>query len=170
MKKDSAQVAIFRLERMRRFSVVVLAVAVMASMAGAAHGAVAKTSGAASLQLAHGAGLAKVRNLGSFFGRIKRGTIVATPNVRVNGCEARGETNENMTRCKGRDITFNTFGAGKWRLRLRGRGIAASGFVSGCLVLDGRQTGPTGTYQRGDDEPKAWPRERRRFALGSGSC
>ena len=27
-----------------------------------------------------------------------------------------------------------------------------------------------GIYQRGDAEPKAWPRSRTRFALGSGSC
>jgi hypothetical protein len=155
---------------MRRWVVLIVAVAVAASMAGAAHVSVAKTPGAVSLQLDDGAGLAKVRNRGTFFGRVRRGKIVATPNVNVNGCESRGDTNDNMIRCKGREITFNTFGAGKWRLRLRGHGISGSGFVHGCLVLDGRQTGPTGTYQRGDSDPKPWPRQRRRFALGSGSC
>jgi len=155
---------------MRRYTAVAVAVAVAASMAGAAHGAVAKTSGAVSLQLDDGAGLAKVRNQGSFFGRIKRGTIVATQNVHVSGCESRGDTNAGMTRCKGGQITFNTFGAAKWRLRLRGRGISGSGFVHGCLVLNGRDSGDTGIYQRGDAEPKAWPRSRTRFALGSGSC
>jgi hypothetical protein len=170
MKKDSAQVAIFRLERMRRFSAVVLAVAVLASTAGAAHGAVAKTSGAISLELDDGAGLAKVRNRGSFFGRVKRGKIVATSNVHTYGCESRGETNDNMIRCKGREITFNTFGADTWRLRLRGRGINGSGFVRGCLVLDGRNSGDTGSYRRGQGDPKPWPRSRTRYTLGSGSC
>jgi hypothetical protein len=170
MKKVSPPRAIFRFELLRRFLVLIVAVAVAASVAGAAHGAVAKTSGAVSLQLANGAGLAKVRNQGSFFGRITRGTIVATPNVHVYGCESRGDTNNNMTRCKGRQITFNTFGAAKWRLRLSGRGISGSGFVHGCLVLNGRDTGDTGTYQRGDDDPKAWPRSRTRYGLGSGSC
>jgi hypothetical protein len=66
--------------------------------AGAAHGAVAKTSGAVSLQLADGAGFAKVRNSGTFIGRVKRGKIVATPNVNVNGCESRSNTNDNMIR------------------------------------------------------------------------
>ena len=155
---------------MRRFVVVLVAVAVAASMAGAAHGAVAKTSGAASLQLVGGAGFAKVRNHGTFIGRVKRGKIVATPSVNVNGCESRGDTNDNMTRCEGRGITFSTVGAGTWRLKLKGRGIYGSGFVHGCLVLDGRNTGSTGTYQRGGEDPHSWPRFRRRFTLGSGSC
>jgi hypothetical protein len=156
---------------MRRFLVLIVAVAVAASMAGAAHGAVAKTSGGSYLQLSDGVGFAKVRNRGTFIGRVKRGKIVATGNVTVNGCESRGETNDNMTRCRGREITFNTAGADRWRLRLRGRGIFGSGFVRGCLVLDGRDAGDTGTFRRGlDGDPQPWPRERRRFALGSGGC
>ena len=170
MKKVSPPRAIFPFENMRRFSVLIVAVAVAASMAWAAHGSVAKTSGAISLQLDDGAGLAKVRNRGSFFGRVKRGKIVATSNVHVYGCESRGETKDNMIRCKGREITFTTFGADTWRLRLRGRGISGSGFVRGCLVLDGRDTGDTGTFRRGDGDPQPWPRQRRRFALGSGNC
>jgi hypothetical protein len=167
MKKDSPRRAIFRVEQMRRFAVLLVAVA--ASVAGPAHGA-AKTSGAVSLQLADGAGFAKVRNQGTFIGRVKRGKIVATPNVNVNGCESRRDTNDKMIRCRGREITFNTVGAGRWRVKLRGRGIYGSGFVHGCLVLDGRDTGSTGTYQRGGEDPHAWPRLRRRFTLGSGSC
>ena len=108
-----------------------------------------------TLQLADGAGFAKVRNSGTFIGRVKRGKIVATPNVNVNGCESRSDTNDNMIRCRGREITFNTVGAGRWRLKLRGRGIYGSGFVHGCLVLDGRDTGSTGTYQRGGEDPHA---------------
>ena len=145
MKKDSPRGAIFRLEQMRRFAVLLMAVAVAASMAGAAHGAVAKTSGPSRCSSSDGAGFAKVRNRGTFIGRVKRGKIVATPNVNVNGCESRSDTNDNMTRCRGREITFNTVGAGRWRLKLRGRGIYGAGFVHGCLVLDGRDTGSTGT-------------------------
>jgi hypothetical protein len=156
---------------MRRFLGVLVAVAAAASMAGAAHGAAAKTSGGVYLQFSDGAGLAKVRNQGTFIGRVKRGKIVATRNVSVNGCESRSDTKKNMTRCKGREITFNTVGAGKWRLRLRGRGIYSSGFVRGCLVLDGRDTGSTGTFRRGlDGDPQPWPRFRRKFTLGSASC
>ena len=114
---------------------------------------------------------AKVRDRGTFIGRVKRGKIVATSNVNVNGCESRSETNDNMTRCKGREITFNTVGAGRWRLRLRGRGIYGSGFVHGCLTLDGRDTGETGAFRRGlDGDEQPWPHSRTRFTLGSGSC
>jgi hypothetical protein len=154
---------------MRRYTAAVVAVAVAASMAGAAHGA--KTSGATYLQLADGEGFAKVRNRGPFFGRVKRGKIVATSNVHVNGCESRSDTNDNMIRCKGRGITVNTVGAERWRLRLRGRGISGSGFIHGCLVLDGRDTGSTGTFRRGlIDDPKPWPRSRTRYTLGTGTC
>lgn len=156
---------------MRRFLGVLVVVVAAASMAGAAHGAVAKTSGGVYLQFSDGAGFAKVRNQGTFIGRVKRGKIVATRNVSVNGCESRSDTKMNMTRCKGREITFNTVGAGKWRLRLRGRGIYSSGFVRGCLVLDGRDTGSTGTFRRGlDGDPRPWPRFRKKFTLGSASC
>ena len=156
---------------MRRYTAVAVAVAVAASMAGAAHGAVAKTSGATYLQLADGAGFAKVRNRGPFFGRVKRGKIVATSNVHLNGCESRGDTNDNMIRCKGRGITFNTVGAERWRLRLRGRGISGSGFIHGCLVLDARDTGSTGTFRRGlIGDPKPWPKSRTRYTLGTGTC
>ena len=171
MKKDSPQKAIFRGERMRRFSVVVLAVAVAASAAMAAHGAVAKTSGAVYLQLSDGAGLAKIRNRGTFIGQVKRGKIIATKNVNLSGCESRKKVGGNMIRCRGRAITFNTVGADRWRLRLRGHGIYGSGFVRGCLVLDGRNSGPTGTFRRGmGDDADPWPRTRTRYRLGTGSC
>jgi len=76
-----------------------------------------------------------------------------------------------MIRCKGRGITFNTVGAERWRLRLRGRGISGSGFIHGCLVLDARDTGPTGTFRRGlIGDPKPWPKSRTRYTLGTGTC
>jgi hypothetical protein len=171
MKKDSSPSAIFRDEHMRRFSAALVAVAVAASTAGAAHGAVAKTSGGVALQLADGAGLAKVRSSGTFIGRVRRGKIVATSNVDVNGCESRGEAEGNMIRCKGRGITFSTLGAERWRLRLRGRGISGSGFVHGCLVLDARDSGSTGTFRRGlETDPQPWPRSSTRYRLGTGTC
>jgi hypothetical protein len=156
---------------MRRCLVLLVAVAVAASMVGAAHGVVAKTSGAVYLQLSDGAGLAKVRNRGTFFGQVKRGKIIATSNVNLNGCESKKKIGDHLVRCRGRAITFNTAGADRWRLRLRGRGIYASGFVRGCLVLDGRNSGSTGTFRRGmagDADP--WPRSRTSYRLGTGTC
>jgi hypothetical protein len=171
LKKDSPREAIFRLERMRRLSVVLLAVAVAASTAGAAHGAVAKTSGAVYLQLSEGAGLAKIRNRGTLFGQVKRGRIIATRNVSLNGCESKRNVGGNKVRCKGQAITFNTVGADRWRVRLRGRGIYSSGFVRGCLVLNGRDSGSAGTFRRGiGDDADPWPRSRTSYRLGTGSC
>jgi len=148
-----------------------VAVAVAASTAGAAHGVVAKTAGGAYLLLSDGTGFAKIRNRGTFIGQVKRGKIVATSNVNVNGCESRNKTQSNMIRCRGRGITFNTVGANRWRLRLRGHGIYASGFVRGCLVLDARDSGPTGSFRRGlGGDAQPWPRSRTRFTLGTGTC
>lgn len=170
LKKESCRRSIVLLKDMWRVSAVFAAVVVAASAATAAHGAVAKTSGAVYLQLSDGAGIAKVRNRGTFFGQVKRGKIIATRNVNLHGCESKGKVG-GMVRCRGRAITFNTIGADRWRLRLRGRGIYGSGFVRGCLVLDGRNSGPTGTFRRGmGDDADPWPRSRTSYRLGTGSC
>ena len=173
MKKASPPTAIVHIEGMRRFSVVLalVAVAFAASTAGTAHGVVAKTKGGVYLELSEGAGFAKVRNRGTFFGRVRRGKVVASPNVRLNGCESLGGAKGNMVRCKGRNLTFSTVGAERWRVRLNGRGIFGSGFVAGCLVLNGRDNGSTGTFRRGiGADSKPWPRKRTRYTLGGGSC
>jgi len=171
MKKDSPQIAILRVERMRRLSVAVLAVAVMALTAGAAHAVVAKTQGGGWIELFDGKGLAKIRKHGTFIGTVRRGKIVATENVVVSGCERRTTIGRNKVRCRGRDLKVITIGAMKWRMKLRGRGISGSGNVRGCLVLDGRNSGPTGTFRRNrQGDPRPWPRSRTRYTLGSGSC
>jgi hypothetical protein len=171
MKKSSSESAIFRVSFMRRLSIALLPLAIMASTAATAPAVVAKTSGGAAIELMHGAGFAGVRNQGTFFGRVKRGRIVATSNVNVKGCESRRDGAGNTVRCKGTDLTFNTFGADKWWLRLHGHGIDGSGIVHGCLVLDGRDSGPTGSFRRGQDgEWHAWPRSRTAYTLGTGAC
>ena len=98
--------------------------------------------------------------------------IVATANVMASGCEKRKRLGDNLRLCRGRDVTFLTPAGERWRVRLRGHGIFASGRVRGCLRLDGRNSGPTGTFKIGspwsDDRP--WPRQRRAYKLGSGRC
>ncbi len=173
LKKHSPPGAIVPSERMRRFTVVLVlaAVASAASTAGAAHGVVAKTDGGGWIELFDGAGLAKVRKHGTFIGNVRRGKIVATANVLVTGCEHRTTVGGQRIRCKGRELKVITIGASKWRLKLRGRGISGSGKVRGCLVLDGRNSGSTGTFRRDfQGDPKPWPRSRTQYRLGSGSC
>jgi hypothetical protein len=173
MKKVSPPTAIVHGEGMRRFSVVLVFVAVAsaASTVEAAHGLVAKTDGGGWIELFNGAGLAKIRHHGTFIGNVRRGKIVAPASVLVTGCEHRTTLGGNRVRCKGRELRVITIGASKWRLKLRGRGISGSGKVRGCLVLDGRNSGSTGTFRRNlQGDPKPWPRSRTRYTLGSGSC
>ena len=155
---------------MRRFSVVLVAVAVAASTAGAAHGTVAKTSGAAYLQLQDGHGFAAIRVRGNFFGRVGQGRIVSTANVDRHGCERRKRLKHGLRLCRGEAITFKTPTDSRWRVRLRGHEISATGFVRGCLRLNARNTGPTGTFRINDPVMHAWPRSSTRYRLGTGTC
>jgi hypothetical protein len=56
-------------------------------------------------------------------------------------------------------------------VRLHGHGIYGSGFVRGCLVLDGRDSGATGRFRRTKNgEWHEWPRRRTAYTLGTGAC
>jgi hypothetical protein len=173
MKKDSRKVPIVRWDQLRRsfLLVLVLAVGLAASSAASAGRIVAKTSGAAYVQLKDGAGYASVRVRGNFFGRVERGRIVATRNVSMNGCERRRLLANGFVRCRGRMLTFKTPVDSRWRVRMRGRGISATGFVRGCLRLNGRDTGSTGFFRVGmSSSLRAWPRDGTSYRLGSGRC
>ena len=126
----------------------------------------AQTSGPVYLQFLNGAGLAKVRHRGNFFGHVGRGRIVATRNVRFSGCERRHRLSDTLKECRGRDLGFRTPSDERWRLRLRGRRINASGFVRGCLALDGVDRGDLGDF-RIEETVRSWPRSLRRYRLGA---
>ena len=170
MKKNSLRIAIVRGEAMRLVLLILLALVLVA--AGAASGAamVAKTEGATSVQLSAGAGFAGIRSRGNVLGRLRRGRIVATANVHLNGCASRSQLNNGLTECRGKGITFRTLGDTSWRVRLHGRGISAAGIARGCLILDARDTGSTGTFRIGEKEARPWPRRRTGYRLGAGTC
>jgi hypothetical protein len=173
MKKDSRKLPIVRRDHpLRRFSllVLVLAVGLAASTAASGGRTLAKTEGADYLQLKDGAGFASVRIRGNFFGRVSRGKIVATRYVNMNGCERRKALAHGRVRCRGSNLTFITPTDRRWRVRLRGRGISATGFVRGCLRLDARDIGETGEFRIGSGSLRPWPRSRTSYRLGSGSC
>ena len=172
MKKDSRKLSIVRPDPLRRFSllVLVLALGLAASTAAPGGRTLAKPSGADYIQLKGGAGFASVRIRGNFFGFVKRGKIVATRNVNLHGCERRRVLAHGRVRCRGRSLTFITPTDRRWRVRLRGRGISATGFVRGCLRLDGRDSGSTGEFRIGGGETRPWPRSRTGYRLGSGTC
>jgi hypothetical protein len=149
---------------------VVLALAAL-SAAFPAGAVVAKTGGATLLQLMDGHGFASTRVRGTFFGRVDRGRIIASRNVSEAGCEFRRRLANGMRLCRGRDITFHTPSDTRWRVRLRGHGISATGWVRGCLRLDARNSGSTGTFKIGfDGQARSWPRTHMSYRLGSGRC
>jgi hypothetical protein len=158
---------------MRPLAILLIALPLVVSTAGssAAGPAVAKTDGATYLQLQEGHGFASTRVRGNYFGRVEQGRIVATANVSENGCEVRKRLAHGLRLCRGHDVTFRTPTDKRWRVRLRGHGISATGFVRGCLRLDGRNTGSTGSFTIGfGSEERSWPRTRTSYRLGTGTC
>jgi hypothetical protein len=134
-----------------------------------------RTPGSVYLQFREGAGVAKVRFKGNFFGRIARGRIVTTRNVTVSGYSTRRVLASGLIEYRGPNSqsTFMGFRTpqppARWRLRLFGRGIYASGFVGGCMTLNGVDTGPTGLFKIGQDSVfRAWPRATTAYRLGVG--
>jgi hypothetical protein len=130
---------------------------------------VARTAGAVSLELKGGAGYASISERGAVLGRMRRGRIVvrhlssgAAPSGFVRGCEWRRGRLSGTLKCRGRDLRFYIHD-GAWRVRLRGRGIHASGVVRGYLVLD---DGTAGTYSIAGGTARRWPATWTRIALG----
>jgi hypothetical protein len=130
---------------------------------------VERTPSSAYLQLLDGRGTAKVRYLGNFLGHVGHGRIVATKNVIVSGWEGRRVLSAGMIRYRGSEMGFRTPSSANWRLRLYGRNINASGFVRGCMTLNGADSGDPGEYRIGEGNPlHRWPRTRTGYRLGGG--
>ena len=159
-----------RLVGMRLPLLVLATLAATGAGAFAANAPFAKTDGATYLQLQEGHGFASTRVRGTYFGRVDRGRIVASKNVGEHGCEIHRRLAHGLRLCRGHDITFSTPSDERWRVRLRGHGISATGFVRGCLRLDARNSGSTGTFRIGFGGTHSWPRSLTSYRLGSGSC
>jgi hypothetical protein len=158
----------------RRFLLVFFLVVLVAVPAASAQ-LVSRTPGSVYLQFRHGAGVAKVRYKGNFFGHVTRGRIVATRNVTVSGYSSRRVLASGLIEYRGpsSQATFMGFHTpqppARWRVRLIGRGIDASGFVGGCMVLNGVDAGPTGLFKIGQNGVfRAWPRAATGYRLGVG--
>jgi hypothetical protein len=128
-----------------------------------------RTPGSAEIELRAGAGVAKIRFRGTLIGYVARGRIVATNNVTVTGSESRRRISPTLIAYRGTELRFKVYNtAGRWRLRLSGRGISASGFVRGCMTLNGFDVGPTGWYRIQSPDFKRWPRQATTYKLGLG--
>jgi hypothetical protein len=157
---------------MRRVLFILLLVSCLAVPAASA--TVARTTGSVYVQFMDGAGAAKVRYRGNFFGRVERGRIVATRNVHVSGYHSKKTLASSLIEYRGPDrfheaMGFRTPGDVPWRLRLFGHGIDATGFVRGCMTLNGVDVGDTGSFKIGQaGTARPWPRAARNHRLGLG--
>lgn len=136
---------------------------------------VARTPGGVYVQFIDGAGSAKVRYRGNFFGSVKRGRIVASKNVTVGGWASKRTLASGLIEYRGPSRSHDRMGfrtpppPARWRVRLLGVGVNASGFVSGCMTLNGVDVGDTGDYRIGEDGRRlSWPRSRWKRQLGLG--
>jgi hypothetical protein len=153
-----------------RLLLLVLSVALALLAASATAGAtVDRTLGSVYVQFQRGAGSAKVRFTGNFFGTVNHGRIVATNNVNLSNCASRENLTDTLTVCRGDYINFRTLPGTRWRVRLVGRGIFTTGFVRGCMTLDGRDSGKVGFFKIGrNGDFRSWPRVARTYKLGQG--
>jgi hypothetical protein len=155
---------------LRRFfliGIVLVAGVVMAPTSSAV--ILGRTLGSAEVELRAGAGVAKIRFRGTFIGYVARGRIVATNNVTVTGWESRRRISSTLIAYRGAELRFKVYNtAGRWRLRLSGRGISAGGFVRGCVTLNAFDRGPTGWYRIQSLDFKRWPRQATTYRLGLG--
>jgi hypothetical protein len=131
----------------------------------------ARTTGSVPLSLKSGRGLAIVKARGTLLGRSRTGRIVATPNVVVRCWRHRTRLASGMIRYRGlrAGCTYKTFlvfsDDGRWRVRIRGRGINVSGVARGSLALDGANAGRTGTYSIAGTPYRRWPRRLHTYSL-----
>jgi hypothetical protein len=155
---------------MRRLFIILI-VLVLSVVAARTSSAVIRerTPGTAAIELRAGAGTAKIRFRGTLIGYVARGKIVATNNVTVTGQESRRRISPSLVAYRGSELRFKVFNTnGQWRLRLNGRGISASGFVRGCMTLNGVDSGPTGWYRIESSDFRRWPRQATTYKLGTG--
>jgi hypothetical protein len=140
----------------------------------AAGATVERTTGSVYVQFMDGAGAARVRYRGNFLGRVERGRIVATRNVTVSGYATRRTLASGLIEYRGPNSShaamgFRTPADFAWRLRLFGRGIDATGFVRGCMTLNGVDVGATGSFKIGQaGTTRSWPRTATNYRLGLG--
>jgi hypothetical protein len=152
---------------LRRLLLIALLVGLLA--VPAANATVERTPGSVALEFKYGAGWAKVRFRGNFLGHVAKGRVIATSNVILSHCGYRRRLADGRIVCRGTALGFRTPPYARWRLSLSGRGIFASGYVRGCMTLNGVDVGNPGSFRRGENSMfRLWPRTATTFRLGDG--
>jgi hypothetical protein len=151
----------------------VLAFALAVPVAGFAVG-----GGDGTLSVRNGAGLVKLNFTGSAVGRIAQGKLIATDplvddgeGVVVWGCDTKkSDPVAGTTLCTGDNIRFRAIG-GKYRLVVRGSGMALSVVGRGTGILDGSGEDPNvlrdGVYSLNDQPYRSLPNDAKLFDLAA---
>jgi hypothetical protein len=159
----------------RHFRLLLLSavLALTVTAAGEAATLATRSAGSEAFELDRGKGQAIVAKRGAVIGGVRRGKIKIkhlpagpAPQGYVTGCERQYGSWSGVLVCRGRGLRFYVHD-GTWRLRLRGRGINASGVVRGSLSL-GRLSataGSAGWYSVGGHGYRPWPPTWQTFRL-----
>lgn len=147
-----------------------LALSVVAMLAGSVSVGLAASRGPGTLSVEGGVGYVTVRAQGTIVGRMDRGEILLQDlspldqwSPRINGVP-RGRA----ASTRGREVNFYVPG-GRYRLVLRGEGISLAARGAGAAQLRARAGArfDVGTYATGDDVPTPLPDELTRVAFGT---
>ena len=164
--------------RMRQLLVLCSVAAVALGAAEAALGSVPmllRTPGAELVELQGGRGRAAVTRRGSLLVHITSGELRVVdlagggrPSL-SSTCRRRAHrVSPRTVEIRGRNIgclIASGENGGPWQAIIKGRGIFASGRVSGSLTLDGASAGAVGWYRIGGRSWRRWPRTANTFAL-----
>jgi hypothetical protein len=150
-------------------------IALTVTAAGEAAAIATRATGSQAFELYRGKGQAVVAKRGAVLGGVGRGKIKIkrmpggpAPQGYVTGCERRYGSWSDVLVCRGRALRFYVHD-GNWRLRLRGRGINASGVVRGYLSLGPlpAAAGSAGWYSLGGRAYRPWPVTWQTFRLAT---
>lgn len=142
----------------------------MLALVSAASVGTAGTATSGSLSIEDGRGTVTIKGSGVVIGRLERGEIQIvdlTPldqwSPRLNGVP-RGK----VVWTRGKTVNFYVPG-GRYRIVVKGEGIAISARGQGVATLDGRPdpVGDAGTYTVGDEDEQPVPEAVERIVFGS---
>ena len=166
--------------RMRQVLALFSVAALAMGAADAALGSVPillRTPGAELVELQAGRGRAAVARRGSLLVHITSGELRIVdlagggrPSLSSTCRRRTHRVGPRTVEIRGRNIgclIASGENGGPWQAIIKGRGIFASGRVSGSLTLDGPSTGPAGGYRIAGRSWQRWPRSAHTYVLHS---
>lgn len=122
----------------------------------------ARVPGSEGVELFNGRGYAVLESNGSVLGKVRRGWIRVlnigeggVPEGWVRGCETRSGRLSGRLHCTGTGLRFYVYN-GRWRIRIKGKGINVSGVIRGSVGLN-RGACTRCRFKIGDGPRRRWP-------------